>query len=139
MDSLNSIRGTTGVSHTVFAPIRINLYLQVIAFHFLSSFGLCLASRTPCNNYRGPSRIPAVHWLNGGPRTGHQHTPCSSVCLPRWHFDLLYRLSAVVPLEGLQFSFSYDIQQKCFTPIFFISIGLIIKLQLSGALGGPNQ
>lgn len=33
MESLNSIKETIDVSLLVFAPISINLYLQVIAFH----------------------------------------------------------------------------------------------------------
>lgn len=37
MESLNSIRETTDVPLLVFAPISINLYLQVIAFHSLQN------------------------------------------------------------------------------------------------------
>lgn len=37
MESLNSIKQTIDVSLPVFAPISINLYLQVIAFHSLQN------------------------------------------------------------------------------------------------------
>lgn len=69
MESLNSIKEITGVSLLVFAPISINLYLQVIAFHCpQNNVELFHSLLTWCRhlneyNHEGPSCIHAVHCL----------------------------------------------------------------------------